>query len=384
MKRLHISFFCLFMLLTYSIQLKGQENKDTIPRYYLHSLADTSINPSYIPYIEFWINYLYTYNDSVRRTYWNPEDIKRWGNNYALFYGAIFQHYPSKLLLNYLKPYILSVHCKDNFCRIATAFWNFNYKLSTNTKTNYNPYAISEIGIYKKNGQMYLTNLFDQRTSGWQKFSSNKINYIVEPTLQLDNEQIKKASGFVDSLSRLFDTEFDSITYVVCNSPNELGYIIGFNFFYSGFANGRAFHDGRMLLSGLGTFNYPHELAHFIIDPFFKSGIFFGEGMTTYFGGSKNKSFNQLLPEFKEKYPEITDSVFTKIIKYPNSKSAYILGALVVEYIYKEKGISGLKSLSETPVDTIEFISYICEKFGINKETLFQKINLRLNLINNQ
>jgi len=43
-----------------------------------------------------------------------------------------------------------------------------------------------------------------------------------------------------------------------------------------------------------------------------------------------------------------------------------------------------LKSLSETPVDTIEFISYICEKFGINKETLFQKINLRLNLINNQ
>ena len=383
MKKLHISFFFLFMLLTFSIQLKGQENKDTIPRYYLHSLADTSINPSYIPFVEFWINFLYTENDSVRRTYWNPEDIKRWGNEYALFYGALFQ-YPPKQLLDYLKPYILSVYYKDNFCRITTAFWNFSFKPTTVTKSNYNPYAITEVGIYEKDGQMYLTNLFEQRTSGWKKFSSKKINYIVEPTLQLDYEQIKKASDFVDSLSRLFDTECDSITYVVCNSPNELGYIIGFNFFYMGYTNGRVFHDGRMLLSGLGTFNYPHEFAHFIIDPFFKSGIFFGEGMTTYFGGSKNKSFNQLLPEFKEKYPEITDSVFTKIIKYPNSASTYILGALVVEYIYKEKGISGLKSLSETPADTREFISYICEKFGINKETLFQKINLRLNLINNQ
>jgi hypothetical protein len=179
----------LFLLICLS-QLSGQTIKDYKQSYYLHTLADTSLNPSYKKFINFWIDFLYTEKDSMRRIYWNPNDIKRWGNEYSLFYYG-FSQYPLFQLLKYFNPYILSVYNNNEFCQITTAFWNFKFTPSdSSAKLNSNPFCIVDVGIYEKNGHLYLTNLFDRRTAGWEKFSLGKINYIVEPTLKPDYKQV--------------------------------------------------------------------------------------------------------------------------------------------------------------------------------------------------
>ncbi|MFW6247223.1 MAG: hypothetical protein ACOC22_03580 [bacterium] len=372
-----IRILLLTFLACIFLYANGQDSPDISPRYYLHSLADTTKNPSYVPYIEHWINFLYAENDSLRRAYWNPEDIKRWGNQYALFYDGLFQ-FPQKQLLTYFRPYILSVYCEENFCRIATAFWIFNTEPSETAANNSNPFSIVEVGIYKNNGRYYLTNLFDRRSSNWERITSGKINYLVQPAIKPDHNQMKKAGHFVDSLAGVFSTSCDSITYIVCRSPNELGYLLGFNFFYAGFTYGKTFHDARTIMSGIRSFNYPHELSHLVIDPVIKGGHFFGEGLTTFFGGSQNKTYEEMVDEFKDKYPVVNDSLFKVITAHRGSPYSYTLAAIITEYIYDKRGIEGLKALSGAPSGAHEFLGFLQEKTGISKQEVFEAINRKI------
>lgn len=376
----------IILLFVLSFSLHSQ-TKDTIPKYFIHSLADTSIHPEYIPYINHWIDFLYTENDSLRKTYWDPKDIQKWGDGYALFYGGIFQ-YPVSVTLSFLKPYILSVYCKNGHCQITTAFWKLNSDPTTEISKNQNPYGIVEVEIYQKDGEMYISNLYEKRIANWNKLIAGKIKYIIDPELKADTVAIKKAKHFVDSLSGLLNVDYDSITYVVTNSPNTLGYILGFNYFFMGRTNGRVSYEGRTIFSGVGTFNYPHELSHLIINQLLQAkNQLFGEGLTSYFGGNynyrneKNMTFEEGIKDFQKLFPIINDSIFSKINKYPNASPAYILGALIVEQIYLDKGINGLKALADTGEKPEDLLNAISKKFNINRKELFQAINTRLDTL---
>ncbi len=376
------AFYIFIIIFLNSIQISGQEYKKNNSLFYLHSLADTISNPSYTPYINFWIKFLYTENDSVRKTFWNPDEVVNLKNDYVLFYDHLFQ-YSVKPLLNYFKPYILSVYFEDRLCHITTAFWNFSFTPSdTSALLNSNPFAILEVGIMHKGNKMYLTNLLDKRTINWQTFTHKKIKYVVEPSLKINYFEVEQACIYVDSLAKLFSINYDTISYIVCRTPQSLGYILGFNFFYSGFTFGRAFLDARMIISGRGTFTYPHELTHMILNPYIKPGKFYSEGLATFFGGSLDKNYKQLFSEFKNNFSKISDSEFNKIIKYPNSPTAYTLSALIVEIIYNQYGIEGLKKLSESPNNPNEFLFYLYDKLKISKKAILKKMNLILNQVN--
>lgn len=367
-------FFFLVLILAYNF-VSAQNQEDNKPKFYLHSIADTAGNPERKEIVDFWINFLYEESDSVRRTYWKPSEIKRFGDDYALFYNSLFQ-YPPKALLNYFKPYILSIYLEDNIYHVVTAFWNFNFiPRDTSAKQNSNPFAILEIGIVKENNHLYLLNLFDKRVQNWNRINYGKITYIIEPPLSPDKLEMKQANVFVDSLTNIFSDDIDSITYVVCKTPQTLGYLLGFNFFFAGFTSGKTFINAKMIISGRGTFNYPHELTHIVLDPLLTPGHFLSEGLATFFGGSKEKTYSQLLEEFKSRYPIITDSTVDKIIVKPNLPVAYTFGALVVNAIYKNYGITGLVKLKASPNKANESLNHICKVFGLTRNQIYNLMN---------
>lgn len=372
---------CLVFLL-HSTLATAQSQKDKIPKYYLHALADTSTNASYKEYVSFWIDFLYEENDSIRRTYWLPSQVKQFENDYALFYNSLFQ-YPPKSLLNYYKPYILSIYFENDICHIVTAFWNFNFRPNDTTSVqNSNPFTILEIGVVKKNDNLYLINLFNKRVQNWEKVRYGKITYLIEPSITHDKLEMEDAKNFVDTMTNVFSTEIDSITYVVCKTPQSLGYLLGFNFFYAGFTTGKTFINAKIIISGRGSFNYPHELTHIVVDPFLNSGHFLSEGIATFFGGSINKTYEQLLKEFKNKHYPITPMKFKKINEKPNSLDAYISGALIVNTIYNSYGIEGFTKFKNSPNEAIECLNHLSITFNISEAQLFQLINSILNEVN--
>lgn len=378
MKKILLSFLFLNIIV-----IQAQEAVE--PRYYLHALADTSTHPEYVPYIDHWIEFLYTENDSIRRTFWEPEDIQKWGNEYALFYSGLFQ-YPVQLTLKMLKPYILSMYCKDKHCRITTAFWKLNTDPTNEISKNQNPYGIVEVEVYEKDGQLYISNLFEKRVANWDQVTAGKIKYVVDPNLITDSSAIQKSLHFVDSLSTLLNVDYDSITYVVSSSPNNLGYILGFNYFFMGYTYGRVSYDSRTLFSGVGSFNYPHEFAHLIVNQVVQTkNQLLGEGMPTYFGGTRynnsNLTYLEALNEFQKIHPIINDSVFSNINKYPNFFAAYVVGAIIVEQVYLKKGIEGLKAIADVGTEPEDILLAISEKFNISREELFSAINKRLDSI---
>ncbi|MCZ2356431.1 MAG: hypothetical protein LC115_07045 [Bacteroidia bacterium] len=352
------------------------QNKATYSKeFYLHSIADTVGKTQHKDVVDFWVNYLYEENDSVRQKYWLDTDIKRFGNDYSLFYNSLFQ-YPPNTLLNYFKPYILSIYLDDTTYHIVTAFMNFNFAPNdTSIVQNSNPFAITEIGVVKKNNEFYLSNLFDERTQKWVKVKMGKIRYIIDPLIAPNETEMLDATKFIDNLSNIFSLESDSITYVVCKTPQNLGYLIGFNFFFSGFTTGKTFISARMIVSGKGSFNYPHELTHILIDPILNSGNFISEGIATYFGGSANKTYKQLLQEFYKNHYPISADTFNTITAYANSPASYTLSALIIDIIYNKYGIQGVLKLKKSPDKPKNCLKHICVTFDINENNLFKLIN---------
>ncbi|GAB4256795.1 MAG: hypothetical protein Kow0079_13960 [Vicingaceae bacterium] len=345
--------------------------------YYLHALCDTTNNSKIIPYINHWIKFLYTEDSFERKKMWNPQDINKWGDlEYALFYQSLFQ-YPQKSLLNYFKPYILSVYFEDTTCHIVTAFWNFNKPPSDSLiYQNSNPFAITEVAIYNQNNTLYLTNLFNKRTSFWKKESFNNIHYIYEPSLNLNTVDAMRSYEFIGRLNSFFGLNSDTITYVVCKTPQSLGYLLGFNFFYAGFTTGRTFPEAKILCSGNSLFYYPHELTHVTLDAHFKWGHFLSEAFATYFGGSGKDNFDQLLIEFKRKYPFITETTFNDIFNFPNSTDAYVLSAIMIDILLSKYGKQFLDKICLEKTENVEdFLNQTSSYLNYNKIKFINEIN---------
>jgi hypothetical protein len=370
----HILFsilFCFYLSFIFS-----QEKENSSPKFYLHSLANVSLNQSSCKeYLNFWINFLYEENDSIRKKYWLPSQIKQFGNDYSLFYSSLFQ-YPQKSLLNYFKPYILSISSQGDTCYITTSFCHFNFTPNdTNASLNSNPFAIVEIGILKQNNNLYLFNLFEERIANWKKYNYDKIKYIIEPSLNPNELEMEKAKNFLDSMIYIFSAKIDSVNFVVCKSPESLGYLLGFNFFYAGYTTGKTFYDAKMIISGKGIFYYPHELVHLVVDNKIKTGHFLSEGIATFFGGSLNQSYSNLLKVFKSKYYPFNKNLFKTINEKPNSTDAYVSSALIVNVIYKKFGIKGLLRLKDFKDNADSCLKQIYYEFKITETEMFKLIN---------
>jgi hypothetical protein len=143
---------------------------------------------------ELWINYLKTKPDSLSdNPYWNKAEKKQF-KNFDFSVPYLYQ-FPSKQLLAYYKPTILSIEKEGDYYGIRTIFaadgLHGIYRKS-------NPWCITKLYAIKENGEWKLQNALPIITENWHKTTVGKIRFIYPLDHDFDEALAKKASEFCD------------------------------------------------------------------------------------------------------------------------------------------------------------------------------------------
>lgn len=357
-------------------------------KYYLHSLVKQTMTPEIEGVIKFWINFLYEENDSLRQTYWDKNEVARFGDNYCLFCTSFFYQYGRIATLDFLPPYILYVEKIDEQFLITTMFTEYSFTLSDSSLKNQSPWGIIKVIVEKHNNTLTLKNVLSNETLLWRRFQVGNIDYYIEPMVQIDTIACFEANKYVDSISNIwYGKNYDKkIDYYVASTSATINKLVGFDFgFLGGIGDGFTLINAKMILSGNKNFQYKHELTHLVLGEI--PNQLLSEGLATYFGGTGNLDFNAAVKKFsRENYP-LTDEKITNIFDYPGFFEFYVFSALLCEQVYKVKGIAGLQSLLKDTTHEVGedfhnanniMLQRICNLLGVSEPELFDRINNRL------
>lgn len=374
-KTLKYLLLLLFILIT-TKQVKAEE------KFYLHSKVFQSINndKSLEPLIKHWIAFLYEPIDSLRKYYWDINDIDLFHEDYCLFCKHLFQ-FPRETFLNEFKivPYIISIEKREDIYFIKSMFVQKNINLSNSFTENQNPVGIIKVGIIKNKNKLFLKNIIYEETSKWLQYQAKHIKYFVEPSIEIDSVNCLKAARFCDSLSyKWYGTEYkDTIQYFVTPSSESAELLLGLDFAFFGSFTGVTLNNAGIIIDGTKNFNFRHELVHIVLGEF--SNRLLNEGLATYFGGIGHFDFITILSEFSKKNYPLTKDKIKQFYGYPGFRDYYVFGALICEQIYGFKGINGLKLMTDSGVGDDLLIQNVCKLLNITEDELIEKINDRIN-----
>ena len=362
MKRIILLFG---ILLLFASQGVGQ----TYPfPYTLHGRVDTT-NPEVMEVVQLWLNYLASKPDSIcDNPFWNEAE-KRNYKEFDFAQESLFQ-FDSRQLLNYFKPTILSVEKVEQSYAIRTIFFADNVEGESRKS---NPWTIFRIYAVKEFGDWKLKNPLSIHSRNWKRIKAGKITYIFPSTHWYSYVYAEKAVHFCDSIAEKFEVgEWEPFDFYITESADELGELLGFEFFFPGFTQGRGMYDRRILLSGKNSEFYPHELAHMVLGGQ-NQHQFVNEGMATWIGGVAELTFEDAarnLAAAVQKEPQVR---FINMLsrKWGRQHHAlYVSGAIFCKLIYEKKGLEGLNALMNSSASDMELFSTLCKTLGIKEKDL--------------
>lgn len=334
----------------------------------IHSRVDTTKQETK-EIVALWINYLSSNPDSIYdNPCWSEEDKKKY-RDFDFTRKFIYQ-LPSKQLLNYYKPTILSVEKEGDNYTIRTLFnaegIEGDYKKS-------NPWCITKLYAIKENNKWKLKNPLSILTQTWKRKTVGKINFIYPPDHQFNEILGYKANDFCDSITLKFQLpNWKPFDFYITKSGDELGKLLGFDFFFTGYTTGMAMNEERILFSGFDSEWYPHEFVHLVVENK-KRHEMIDEGFATLLGGAKGKTFNESAKLIAQQLAKNETVKFDDIL---NKKwgwqfaAYYTTGAIVCKLIYEKGGITSLKKLLDTPPDNDLLKQTICTLLKIKATDL--------------
>jgi hypothetical protein len=341
--------------------------KPTI-QYFIHSRVDTTKQDTK-EIIALWTNYLSTNPDSIyNNPCWNESEKKKY-RDFDFTRKFIYQ-FPAIQLLTYYKPTILSVEKEGENYAIRTLFnaegLEGDYKKS-------NPWCITKLYAIKENNQWKLKNSISILTQTWKRKTIGKITFIYPAEHPFNEILANKANKFCDSIALKFQfIDWKPFDFYITKSGDELGRLLGFDFFFTGYTTGMGMNDERILLSGFDSEWYPHEFVHLVVENKKRHGII-NEGFATWQGGAMEKTFNErakLLAQQLTKNDTVTfDNILNKKWGW-QFVAYYTTGAIICKLIYDKGGIIALKKILDTPPDDDKLIQTICELLKIKKTDL--------------
>lgn len=345
----------IFLLVFYCGQTFAQKRTISCT---VHSRVDTTKQETK-EIVALWTNYLSSTPDSVYdNPCWNEAEKKKYPD--FDFTRKIIYQFPSGQLLNYYKPTILSVEKEGENYAIRTLFHAEGlegiYKKS-------NPWCITKLYAVKENNKWKLKNALSIITQNWKRKTVGKINFIYPPEHQFNEILANKANKFCDSIALKFQLpDWKPFDFYITKSGDELGKLLGFDFFFTGYTTGMGMNEERILLSGFDSEWYPHEFVHLVVENKERHGMI-NEGFATMLGGAMEKTFNErakILAQQLAKNDTVTfDDILDK--KWGRQFAAYYTtGAILCKLIYDKDGIVALKKLLDTPPDNDKLIQAIC------------------------
>lgn len=360
-----LKYYILIMFLNLSVFSFSQKNTSYVN---IHSRVDTT-NREINEVTNLFINYLQSQPDSIyNNPFWNnQEKIKYPSFDFSIPY--LYQ-FPSKHLLRYYQPTILSIEKEgDNYC-IRTIFsadgLQGEYRKS-------NPWCITKLYAVKENNEWKLRNTISVITEKWKKKIIGKITFIY-PTEHVFNKELAiKADQFCNDIAIKFQfTDWQPFDFYITKSGDELGKLLNFDFYFAGYTTGVSIIENRILLTGLDSEFYPHEFLHLIL-PKYNRHWMIEEGFATWQGGANGKTFNELAIHLANEVCKNDTVTFKDVLnkKWGHQHTAfYISGAVFCNLIYDKGGLPLIKKLLETSNNDEILIEKICNLLKIKKEDL--------------
>jgi hypothetical protein len=354
-------FFFLFSL-AYNLIL-GQQANITI-----HSRVDTT-KKEIREIAALWQNYLNSQPDSIYdNPYWNDAEKKLY-KDFDLSRKFIYQ-FPSKQLLNYYKPAILSIEKERDNYAIRTIFAAEGlegiYRKS-------NPWCITKLYAIIENNKWKLKNALPIVTENWKRKTVGKITFIYPPQHIFNNALAKKANEFCNGITKDFQfPEWKPFDFYITDSGDELGQLLNFDFFFTGYTTGMGMNENRVLLGGFGSEWYPHEFVHLIV-PGNEGHALINEGFATWQGGAMEKTFEERAKILASQIAVNDTVTFLDVL---NKKwgwqyaSYYTTGAIFCKLAYDKGGITAVKKMLEIPPDNGKLIDSICALLDIGKNDI--------------
>ena len=356
----NVLLILLILFSFYSYKAYAQQTKIDVT---IHSRVDTT-NLEIKEVAMLWINYLNSKPDSIYdNPFWNEEEKKKY-TDFDFTRKFIYQ-LPSRQLLNYYKPTILSVEKEGENYAIRTLFSaegpEGDYKKS-------NPWCITKLYAVKENNKWKLKNALSLITQNWKRKAVGKINFIYPPEHQMNELLAKKATEFCDSVATNFQfTNWKPFDYYITKSGDEMGKLLGFDFYYTGYTTGMGMNEERILLSGFDSEWYPHEFVHLVVENKSRHEMI-NEGFATWVGGTMEKTFEenaQILAQQLANNDTVTfDDILNK--KWGWQFAAYYTtGAILCKLAYDKGGLIAIKKLLDTPPEDDKLIQTITELLKI-------------------
>lgn len=210
-----------------------------------------------------------------------------------------------------------------------------------------------------------LSTALPRLTRDWLRRPWPRIVYHYAPGQQADLRKGDVASGFVDSVARLFAVEPPPfINYYVTASPEEYLRAIGLDFFPlpSGpgtSTGGQALPAEGIVLAGDPAQGeaYLHELTHVVLRDWPARSWIAREGVATWLAGSKGRSPRELyalLTEYQRAHPKVTLAMLVhgdvpSGWGQPETDALYASAALFVNAVNEGTGISAVRALAILP-----------------------------------
>lgn len=334
----------------------------------VHARVDTSKN-EVKEIVDLYSNYLSSKPDSVYdNPHWNSEEKKRY-KDFDLTQKFMYQ-IPSQKLLRYYKPTILSIEKEGNEYGIRTLFSSSKHG---GEYAMPNPWCITKIYAVKENGKWKLKNALFTLTKNWQRKTVGKITFIY-PTEHTFNDSLAlEANKFCNDLADKFQlATWQPFDFYITKNPDQMGELLGFDFYYAGYTTGVGMNDNRMLFSGFDSEWYPHEFVHLVVDNKSRHKMI-EEGFATWNGGAMKLTFDENAKILAEQLAKNDTVKFSDILDKSwgtQCNAFYTTGAIICHLVYQKKGIEGIKELLNTPIDDDEFMDELCKLYGVNKNDL--------------
>jgi len=334
----------------------------------VHARVDTSKQETK-EIVALWANYLSSNPDSIYdNPCWNEAEKKKY-RDFDFTRKFIYQ-FPSRQILNYYKPTILSVEKEGGNYVIRTLFnaegLEGDYKKS-------NPWCITKLYAVKENNKWKLKNSISILTANWKRKTIGKITFIYPPEHQFNETLANKANKFCDSVAIKFELpEWKTFDFYVTKSGDELGTLLGFDFFFTGYTTGIAMNEERILFGGFDSEWYPHEFVHLVVENKKRHGMI-NEGFATWLGGAMENTFEASAKILAQQLTKNDTVNFENILNKQwgwQFAAYYTTGAIICKLVYDKGGITAIKKLLDTPPDNDKLIQTISEILKIKTTDL--------------
>jgi hypothetical protein len=356
----------LLLLLFYANPAIGQQTKIDVTIHFRVDTSKTEIKEI----AALWTNYLNSKPDSLYdNPYWNNTEKAKY-KEFDFSTPYLYQ-LPSRQLLNYFKPTILSIVREGAYYSIRTLFSAEGLE-GVYQKTN--PWCITKLYAVRENGEWRLKNALPIITENWSRKTVGKITFIYPQQHKFNIELAIKANQFCEDLSREFRfPEWKPFEFYITENGDEMGKLLNFDFYAAGYTTGIGNKYTRILLGGTGSEYYPHEFVHLILPEFKRHGLI-EEGFSTWKGGQEaGKTFEESAELLANELAKNDTVTFSDVLNRQwgwQYAAFYTTGAIFCKAAYDKGGIDLVKKLLETPNDDEKLIETIHSLFGIKEKDL--------------